>query len=344
MEHNAVVIYGDTDSVMIDFGVKTVTDAIKLGKNAASYVNSKFPDSIHIEFEKVYFPYLLMKKKRYAGLLWTKPDKYDKLDVKGIETVRRDNCGLVRHTIDTCLKKILIENKIEESKQFVRNIIRDLLCNRIDLSLLVITKSLSKDKYINPTAHSLLTEKMRQRDPETAPAKGDRVPFDRAEDPIYVLNNGLTIDANYYLNNQLIKPLKRIFTPILQSANVAEYFLHGEHTLQRAKSNSKKGLITKFAQVVKICLACRIPIKDDKNPICKECISNAPEIYQRYLNKVRIKEREFSRLWTQCQDCQGSYNEKVLCTARDCPIFYMRTQVQQELKDANKVLDQFNDW
>jgi DNA polymerase delta subunit 1 len=30
----------------------------------------------------VYYPYLLMNKKRYAGLLWTKPDKWDKMDSK----------------------------------------------------------------------------------------------------------------------------------------------------------------------------------------------------------------------------------------------------------------------
>ena len=37
-----------------------------------------------------------MNKKRYAGLLWTKVEKYDKMDTKGLETVRRDNCLLVR--------------------------------------------------------------------------------------------------------------------------------------------------------------------------------------------------------------------------------------------------------
>ena len=31
---------------------------------------------------QVYFPYLLMNKKRYAGLLWTSPHKYDKMDSK----------------------------------------------------------------------------------------------------------------------------------------------------------------------------------------------------------------------------------------------------------------------
>jgi len=40
-----------------------------------------------------------MNKKRYAGLLWTKTDKFDKMDAKGIETVRRDNCGLVKDVV-----------------------------------------------------------------------------------------------------------------------------------------------------------------------------------------------------------------------------------------------------
>ena len=36
---------------------------------------------------QVYFPYLLISKKRYAGLYFTKADKHDKMDCKGIETV-----------------------------------------------------------------------------------------------------------------------------------------------------------------------------------------------------------------------------------------------------------------
>ena len=45
--------------------------------------------SLHIQ---VYFPYLLISKKRYAGLYYSKPDTYDKMDCKGIETVRNCYC------------------------------------------------------------------------------------------------------------------------------------------------------------------------------------------------------------------------------------------------------------
>lgn len=57
-----------------------------VGREAAKFVTeTEFVRPINLEFEKVYFPYLLISKKRYAGLYWTKPEKYDKMDAKGIE-------------------------------------------------------------------------------------------------------------------------------------------------------------------------------------------------------------------------------------------------------------------
>jgi DNA polymerase elongation subunit (family B) len=64
-------------------------------QEAAEYVSEKFVKPIKLEFEKVYHPYLLINKKRYAGLYFTRAEKHDKMDCKGIETVRRDNCPLV---------------------------------------------------------------------------------------------------------------------------------------------------------------------------------------------------------------------------------------------------------
>jgi DNA polymerase delta subunit 1 len=85
---------------------------LNAGAEAAVKVSEKFVNPIKLEFEKVYFPYLLISKKRYAGLYWTRPDKWDKMDAKGIETVRRDNCRLVSTVIGTCLKKMLIERDV----------------------------------------------------------------------------------------------------------------------------------------------------------------------------------------------------------------------------------------
>ena len=115
--HDAQVIYGDTDSVMVKFGTQDLAETMKLGEEAAKMVTGKFIKPIKLEFEKVYYPYLLINKKRYAGLYWTKPEKYDKMDTKGIETVRRDNCTLVQTVIETVLKMILIDRDVDAAQE-----------------------------------------------------------------------------------------------------------------------------------------------------------------------------------------------------------------------------------
>ena len=70
---------------------------------------------------------MLFNRKRYAGLLWTKPDIYDKIDTKGIESVRRDNCLLIRTMIDHTLKSVLIDRDIPKSVNYIKHMISEML-------------------------------------------------------------------------------------------------------------------------------------------------------------------------------------------------------------------------
>jgi DNA polymerase delta subunit 1 len=356
---NADVIYGDTDSVMIKFNVADLKEAMRLGEEAAEYVSATFIKPIKLEFEKVYYPYLLISKKRYAGLLWTKPEKHDYMDTKGIETVRRDNCLLVRQVIETCLRKILIDRDVPGAVEYVKRTISDLLMNRMDLSLLVVTKGLTQeaDKYDNKAAHVELAKRMKERDPATAPVVGDRIAyvivkaaknakgFEKSEDPIYALENNLPIDYQHYLDHYLDKPLCRIFDPIMKDAK--SKLLKGDHTLSIAQPtpSSKAGGIMQFAKVRLSCVGCRASITDEKQSrsLCTHCLAKEPEHLQKALDAVNGLERDFNRLWTQCQRCQGSLHQDVLCTSRDCPIFYRRKKVQKDLLEAETTLKRF-DW
>jgi DNA polymerase delta subunit 1 len=272
-DHDAVVIYGDTDSVMVKFGVKTVAEAMALGSEAAAAVSEKFIKPIKLEFEKVYFPYLLINKKRYAGLYFTQPDKHDKMDCKGIETVRRDNCQLVARLMNECLQKILIERDPNGAMEYAKQNISDLLCNRVDISQLIITKELTKTEYSNKQAHVELAAKMKKRDAGSAPKLGDRVPYvivtgakgtpayQKAEDPIYVLENNIPIDAQHYLTNMLAKPLLRIFEPILGEAKAESTLLRGEHTRTRTVVTSKIGALAGFTRKKQTCLGCKVKMR-----------------------------------------------------------------------------------
>ncbi|KAK9455035.1 DNA polymerase family B-domain-containing protein [Dipodascopsis uninucleata] len=357
--HNAQVIYGDTDSVMIKFGPEDLKECMKLGQTAADAVSDKFIKPIKLEFEKVYFPYLLINKKRYAGMYWTNPEKPDKMDTKGIETVRRDNCRLVQIVIETVLKMILHDRDVNSAQEFVKKIISDLLQNKIDLSLLVITKALSKSDYAAKQAHVELAERMRQRDAGSAPTLGDRVAYviikggkndrnyEKSEDPLYVLENNIPIDTKYYLENQLSNPLQRIFEPIL-GARQTQSLLTGDHTRTISVVASSIGRMSKFMVKVETCMGCRTPIKGKNKDaaLCDRCMDRAPELYQKQVDTVNEMETRFARLWTQCQRCQGSLHQDVICTSKDCTIFYMRKKAQKDASDAMHQLSRFDsiDW
>uniref|UniRef100_A0A3Q3WUH5 DNA polymerase n=1 Tax=Mola mola TaxID=94237 RepID=A0A3Q3WUH5_MOLML len=352
---DAKVIYGDTDSVMVKLGVATVREAMDIGREAAEWVSSHFIQPIKLEFEKVYYPYLLINKKRYAGLYFSSSaDTHDKMDCKGIETVRRDNCPLVANLINTCLQKILIDRDPNGAVDHAKEVISDLLCNRIDISQLVITKELTRtaQEYAGKQAHVELAERMRKRDAGSAPNLGDRVPYViikaakgaaaymKSEDPIYVLENSIPIDTQYYLEQQLSKPLLRIFEPILGESKAESVLLKGDHTRCKTVLTSKVGGLMAFAQKRSTCIGCKAVLKTDA-AVCDFCKKKESELYQKEIFHLNALEERFSRLWTQCQRCQGSLHEDVLCTSRDCPIFYMRKKVQKDLDDQGKLVSRF---
>jgi DNA polymerase delta subunit 1 len=345
---DADVVYGDTDSVMINFGIDDLHEVMKLGKEAAFHVTKQFINPIRLEFEKVYYPYLLLNKKRYAGLLWTNPNNYDKIDMKGIESVRRDNCQLVRETINTCLHKLLIERNLEGTIDYVKNVVSALLQNKIDLSLLVITKAIgkkqkqegksTKNTYTAKQAHVELAQKMQQRDAANAPTVGDRVAYvmikgtkgqkayELAEDPIYVLKNDLPIDFDFYLEKQLKAPLMRIFEDVI--ANSTSLF-NGEHTRKRYQPKVMTGALSKFITVTNTCIGCKTSLRSGY--LCENCMKNASGIYMEKIMMATNSEKNFQELWAECQRCQGSICQEVLCTNRDCPIFYRREKVKKEM-------------
>lgn len=350
--YDAQVIYGDTDSVMVKFGHQDLETCMKLGEEAAAFVSTKFKNPIKLEFEKVYFPYLLINKKRYAGLYWTSPDKFDKMDTKGIETVRRDNCRLVQNVITKVLEFILEERNVEKAERYVKQTIADLLQNRVDLSQLVITKAYSKQEYDGKQVHIELAKRMKKRDPGSAPVLGDRIPYviinssstknyEKSEDPLFALENSLPVDVKYYLENQLSKPLLRIFDPILGEKRAKE-LLTGAHTRTVKMSAPKSGGLMRFAKKAEICKNCKSPLKpNNKGAICENCIEKAPQLYGDALAQMNYLENKFSRLWTECQRCQGSLHQEVLCSNNDCPIFYMRKKAQ---KDVYQQMQEIRKW
>jgi DNA polymerase elongation subunit (family B) len=226
-EYGATVIYGDTDSVMLQFpNVDTVHQAFTVAQEVAARCSALYRDVVQLEFEKVYMPYLLIKKKHYAGIKYEgSPDDPPTLDAKGLALVRRDNCKLVRDTMREVLIQAMRNNNPLAAYECVKAQVQRLVNREVSVEELQISNFLRKDLKSDNHPHVQVVKNMVARGAFGVPRVGDRVPycivegasdklFERAEHPDYIVEAGLKIDLNYYLRNQLQQRLEKVLQPL----------------------------------------------------------------------------------------------------------------------------------
>jgi DNA polymerase elongation subunit (family B) len=229
------MIVKNTDSCYVIFPEPvdpdgTLTTLFKKAQFAAAEISKTFKKPIELEFEKYMYPLILVAKKRYMYLEWTDAKHHNgEIEAKGVELIRRDNCPYVKEALTNILNPIMFENNLELGRLQAEKHIDLLLNGEVSIKNLIISKNLRND-YARPEtiAHYQLVEKMKLRDPNSAPKPGDRVPFvyidigdpkslswKKVEDPDYVLEHKLPIDYLYYLEHQLRSPLETIFEILL---------------------------------------------------------------------------------------------------------------------------------
>jgi len=249
----AKVRYGDTDSVMVEFdvgdrkGIEAVEYSWEIGERAAEECTALFKKPNNLELEKVYWPYFLYSKKRYAAKLWTQGKdgkmNMDYIDVKGLQLVRRDNTAHVREVCKELLDVVLESSDTEPPKALALQRAIELLEGDVPNEKLTLSQSLSDSykvkghnvsinspgiKDINQ-AHVQVVRKMRERQPGSEPQSGDRVPyilvktedskakaFEKSEDPKYVSENNVPIDYEYYFMNKFINPVCDLLEPLFE--------------------------------------------------------------------------------------------------------------------------------
>lgn len=258
----AKVRYGDTDSVMVEFDVqgRTGQDAIdyswELGERAAKECTALFKKPNDLELEKVYCPYFLYSKKRYAAKLWEmgKAGKveFKYIDVKGLSLVRRDNTPHVRGVLKQLLDVILESSETDTPIKLARQRAIELLTGEVPNKDLILSAQLG-DNYKNPNlAHVRCRDRMRERKPGSEPQSGDRVPYllintgdpkakayEKSEDPVYVEEEKLPIDYHYYFINKFLRPVCDLVEPLVDDPK-NEIFGEIIESHKPQKKNKKK--------------------------------------------------------------------------------------------------------
>ena len=244
-EYNEVINLTEKEELVLQqHKTLAVKEAFEEGKKIADLVTkSLFKSPINLEFEKVYTNFLILSKKRYMGNYHGEsPEKIDFVEKKGVVLKRRDNPEIVKKIYSGVVNPLLEHGKrgIDMSIKFLKTELEKLMNNQVDLQDLVITKKLAKGygkvsnsgevvlkdgDYSNMNLpHVSLANKMRKRDPGSAPLVGDRISYvfinlpedpkaklyERAEELTVVIDKKLEIDYLYYITNQIQNPVSEI--------------------------------------------------------------------------------------------------------------------------------------
>lgn len=113
----ARVVYGDTDSLFVHLEGRTVEKAFVIGNEIVNEISAINPWPVELELEKVYCPCCLQTKKRYVGYAYTEPKGPPKLDSKGIETIRRDQCPAVSNALRDALSILFRTRDISQMRR-----------------------------------------------------------------------------------------------------------------------------------------------------------------------------------------------------------------------------------
>jgi DNA polymerase delta subunit 1 len=273
----AKVRYGDTDSVMVEFdvqgrkGQEAIDYSWELGEQASEQCSKLFKAPNDLELEKVFCPWIIYSKKRYAGRMYegksnkdgtpilkedgTRMVSFKKIDIKGLQVVRRDSCLFVRETLKKILTLMLDSNDPRPPIELARDAARELIGGKVPPEKLLMSKQLA-DNYKVPMPHVSVRDKMRERAPGSEPQQGDRVPFvivkghgrmfEKAEDPTWVVENNIPIDYEYYFTNQFKKPIQDLLEPLIS----VEYIFDNKFmakTMSTVEVQAKRAFLSMFA-------------------------------------------------------------------------------------------------
>ncbi|MFW5924081.1 MAG: DNA-directed DNA polymerase [archaeon] len=168
-ERDKEVIYGDTDSVMLELGDDvSPEEAIEESFDLEEYINASYDDfaaerlnaddhRFQIEFEKLYRRFFQAgKKKRYAGhIIWKEGKEVDDIDITGFEYKRSDIAPITKEVQKTVIERIVREGDIEGVKEYVHEIIEDYQSGNVNYDDVGIPGGIGKrlDNYDTDTAH-----------------------------------------------------------------------------------------------------------------------------------------------------------------------------------------------
>ncbi|KAK3679444.1 DNA-directed DNA polymerase alpha catalytic subunit pol1 [Recurvomyces mirabilis] len=235
--HALRVIYGDTDSVMVNTNQDNILEAIKMGNEFKKAVNERY-ELLEIEIDNIFRRLLLHAKKKYAAInmiedggVWK-----EKMEVKGLDMKRREYCQLSKDTSTELLNYLLSgedpEKVVSQIHDYLRSLGEKMRNNSIIPLKYTIYTQLGKAPKEYPNANSMPSVQVALKQM----AKGKQIKAkdvmsfvicgtssgsaEKAAqnahtiDEVMAKDSGLVPDVDYYLHKQILPPVERLCAPI----------------------------------------------------------------------------------------------------------------------------------
>ncbi|KAJ4386211.1 DNA polymerase zeta [Gnomoniopsis smithogilvyi] len=369
----AEVVYGDTDSLFIYLKGRTKDQAFDIGNEISKAITDMNPRPIKLKFEKVYYPCVLLAKKRYVGYKYESRDQIKPdFDAKGIETVRRDGTPAEQKMEEKALKLLFETADLSQVKEYFQSQCDKIMRGQVSVQDFCFAREVKLGSYSDkgpPPPGALISTRKMLEDARAEPQYGERVPYvvisgapgarliDRCVAPEDLLDNDhCTLDAEYYITKNLIPPLERIFN--LVGANVRQWYdeMPKVQRIRRVTDGAIDGAKKKFTLESYLrsasCVVCGTKIKisgglatNAKNnenvlPLCSRCKRDVPGSMLKLQTRLNLEEKKYMEVVKVCQSCAAlSPLDEVPCDSKDCPVMYSRLKQFSKLRNERGVVD-----
>ncbi|KAI9850806.1 MAG: DNA-directed DNA polymerase alpha catalytic subunit pol1 [Thelocarpon superellum] len=240
------VIYGDTDSVMINTNADSIDEALRVGGEFKRAVNDRYK-LLEIDIDNIFRRLLLQAKKKYAAINLVEANGtfVDKLEVKGLDMRRREYCALSKEASAKLLQEILSGDDAEVVVTKIHDYLRDLSekmrAQALPAQKYIIYTKLGKNpkEYPNPDSMPQVQvalramaqgKTVRVNDVMAYIITGDSASSENAAKRAYApqdvskADSSLQPDVEWYLYKQIFPPVERLCANIAgtDAARLAE--------------------------------------------------------------------------------------------------------------------------
>jgi len=252
-----VDIYEGGNSIIDD---RTLKYTIKLGQISSDLIKSILPFPHNCEYEKTYWPFVIITKKKYVGNKYENDFNKYKQDFMGIVLKRRDNAPIVKEICSGIIDNLINCRDPIGAKNYTIKCLEDMFNDKYDIKYFLQSKTLKlKESYKDWTkiSHVYLADKIMKRDPGNILQSGDRIEYaiikvnnnynnknkllqgDIIETPDYIKKNNLKIDYLFYLTNQIMNPILQFLELVDKNAySIFEKFIniHSMNAITKLKN------------------------------------------------------------------------------------------------------------